>query len=255
MAGTAARITNPATITVARSANFPNVTHVVYIRERRGAGALAVSPSTSTTTLRWASVCRIRPGVGCTPTRVRLRDGGRRSLVRAIRAEAAAGVGLAVPSFPAGGIIRPGTIASSSREAISRHRPPTLSARPRLPRSGLPPNRPKQSSRRVCGQYPAADRGPQYLSGDLASALARHGMSQSAGRVANCWDNSVVESFFSSLKRELVTQTRFAAREQARREIFSWIGRYNTRRIHSTLDFQTPTEWEVHHRQRLNRAA
>ncbi|WP_420436872.1 IS3 family transposase [Candidatus Poriferisocius sp.] len=100
-----------------------------------------------------------------------------------------------------------------------------------------------------------SDRGPQYLSGDFASALARHGMRQSAGRVANCWDNSVAESFFSSLKRELVTQTRFATRDQARREVFSWIGRYNTRRIHSTLHYQTPTEWENHHRQRLNQAA
>ena len=100
-----------------------------------------------------------------------------------------------------------------------------------------------------------SDRGPQYLSGDFASALARHGMSQSAGRVANCWDNSVAESFFATLKRELVTQTRFSSRDQARREVFAWIGRYNTRRIHSTLDYQTPTEWEEHHRQRLNQAA
>ncbi|WP_420621023.1 IS3 family transposase [Candidatus Poriferisocius sp.] len=62
-------------------------------------------------------------------------------------------------------------------------------------------------------------------------------------------------SFFASLKRELVTQTRFATRNQARREIFAWIGRYNTRRIHSTLDYHTPTEWEDHHRQPLEQAA
>ncbi|MCY3863493.1 MAG: IS3 family transposase, partial [bacterium] len=63
------------------------------------------------------------------------------------------------------------------------------------------------------------------------------------------------ESFFATLKRELVTQTRFATRDQARREVFAWIGRYNNRRIHSTLDYLTPTEWEEHHRQRLNQAA
>ena len=81
-------------------------------------------------------------------------------------------------------------------------------------------------------------------------------MRQSAGRVANCWDNSVAEAFFATLKRELVSQRRFATRGQARREIFAWIGRYNTQRLHSTLDYLTPTEWENHHtRQRLNQAA
>ena len=80
-------------------------------------------------------------------------------------------------------------------------------------------------------------------------------MRQSAGRVGNCWDTSVAESFLASTKREIVTQTRFATRDQARREIFSWIGRYNTQRIHSALDYLTPTEWEDHHRQRLEQAA
>lgn len=100
-----------------------------------------------------------------------------------------------------------------------------------------------------------SDRGPQYLSGDFASALRRHKMRQSAGRAGNCWDNSVVESFISSLKRELVSQHRLQTRDHARREIFAWISRYNTRRIHSTLNYQTPTEWEEHHRQRLDQAA
>ena len=108
---------------------------------------------------------------------------------------------------------------------------------------------------RTAGVVFHSDRGPQYLSGDFASALRRWQMSQSAGRTGNCWDNSVVESFSSTLKRELVTQTRFADRDQARREIFAWIGRYNTRRIHSTLHYQTPAEWEDHHRHRLNQAA
>ena len=73
-----------------------------------------------------------------------------------------------------------------------------------------------------------SDRGPQYLSADFSAALGRHQMRQSAGRVANCWDNSVAEAFFATLKRELVSQRRFATRGQARREIFAWIGRYNT---------------------------
>ena len=110
-------------------------------------------------------------------------------------------------------------------------------------------------SGRTAGVVFHSDRGPQHLSGDFASAPARHKMRQSVGRVGNCWDNSIVESFFATLKRELVTQTRFATRDQARREVFAWIGRYNNRRIHSTLDYLTPTEWEEHHRQRLNQAA
>ena len=64
----------------------------------------------------------------------------------------------------------------------------------------------------------------------------------------NCWDNSVVESFFSTLKRELVQRRRFVTRDQARREIFAWMGRYNNQRVHSTLDYTTPTEWEERHR-------
>ena len=108
---------------------------------------------------------------------------------------------------------------------------------------------------RTAGVIFHSDRGPQYLSGDFAAALRRHQMRQSTGRAGNCWDNSVVESFFSSLKRELVTQTRFATRDQTRRETFPWTGRYNTRRIHSALDYHTPTEREDHHRQRLDQTA
>ena len=110
-------------------------------------------------------------------------------------------------------------------------------------------------SGRTAGVVFHSDRGPQHLSGDFASAPARHKMRQSVGRVGNCWDNSIVESFFATLKRELVTQTRFATRDQARREVFAWTGRYNNRRIHSTLHYLPPTEWEEHHRQRPDQAA
>ena len=101
---------------------------------------------------------------------------------------------------------------------------------------------------RTVGVIFHSDRGGQYLSEEHTAALARHGMRQSAGRVANCWDNSVVESFFASLKRELVDRRRYATRRQARREIFAWIARYNTARLHSTLNYTTPTEWEAQHR-------
>lgn len=101
---------------------------------------------------------------------------------------------------------------------------------------------------RTAGVVFHSDRASQYLGQQHSAALARHGLRQSAGRVGNCWDNSVVESFFASLKRELVHRRRFASREEARREIFAWIGRYNTQRLHSSLAYQTPTEWEDHHR-------
>ena len=65
----------------------------------------------------------------------------------------------------------------------------------------------------------------QYRGQQHTAALARHRMRRSAGRVGNCWDNNVVESFFASLKRELVARRRFATRDQARREIFAWLGR------------------------------
>ena len=98
---------------------------------------------------------------------------------------------------------------------------------------------------RTAGMVFHSDRGPRCLSGELAAALARDQMRQSAERVGNCWDNNVVESFFSSLKCELVSRRQFATREEARQEIFAWLGRYNTQRLHSSLNCQTPTDWET----------
>lgn len=93
------------------------------------------------------------------------------------------------------------------------------------------------------------DRGSQYLSGDHRQALEALGMVQSVGRTGVCWDNSVAESFWSSLKRELVHRYRFADRATARRAIFAWINTYNHRRLHSSLGYQPPVEWEHHYRQ------
>jgi transposase InsO family protein len=74
-------------------------------------------------------------------------------------------------------------------------------------------------------------------------------MRQSVGRTGVCFDNSVAESAWSSLKRELVHRYRFATRAEARRAIFAWINRYNSRRRHSTLDYVAPIHWEQQHRQ------
>lgn len=93
------------------------------------------------------------------------------------------------------------------------------------------------------------DRGSQYLSGDYRHLIAELGMVQSVGRTGVCWDNSVAESFWSSLKRELVHRYRFNNRATARRAIFAWINRYNQLRLHSSLGYRPPLEWENLYRQ------
>ncbi len=100
------------------------------------------------------------------------------------------------------------------------------------------------------------DRGSQYMSGDYRKQVVGFGMVQSVGRTGVCWDNSVAESAWSSLKRELVHRYRFATRADARRAIFVWINRYNSRRRHSTLGYIAPNTWEPqYHQPKANPAA
>ncbi len=64
-------------------------------------------------------------------------------------------------------------------------------------------------------------------------------------RKGNCWDNAVSESFFASLKKELVYQHKYASREEARQSIFRWIETfYNRTRLHSTLGYVSPEQFE-----------
>ena len=93
------------------------------------------------------------------------------------------------------------------------------------------------------------DRGSQYMSAGYRDRLAELGMRQSVGRTGVCWDNAVAEAFWSSLKRELVHRYRFATRADARRAIFAWINWYNRSRLHSTLGYLPPIEWEQHYSQ------
>lgn len=100
------------------------------------------------------------------------------------------------------------------------------------------------------------DHGAQYLSGDYRQLIADLDMVQSVGRTGVCWDNAVAESFWSSLKREVVHRYRFADRATARRAIFAWINRYNHHRLHSSLGYLPPVEWEQLYRQpRADQAA
>jgi putative transposase len=94
-----------------------------------------------------------------------------------------------------------------------------------------------------------SDRGSQYLSGEYRELVAELRIRQSVGRTGVCWDNSVAESFWSSLKRELVHRYRFPDRAGARRAIFGWINRYNRQRLHSSLGYLPPLEWENNYRQ------
>lgn len=93
-----------------------------------------------------------------------------------------------------------------------------------------------------------SDRGSQYLSGTYRGLCTSFGIRQSAGRVATCFDNSVAESLWASLKRELVHRYRFATRAQAKAAVEAWIRRYNAVRLHSSLGNVPPIEWELSYR-------
>ena len=90
-----------------------------------------------------------------------------------------------------------------------------------------------------------SDRGSQYCSKDFQKMLKEHGMISSMSRKGDCWDNSVAESFFGSLKTERVFDTRYTTREEARRDIVDYIEMfYNSRRRHSYLGYLSPKEFE-----------
>lgn len=89
------------------------------------------------------------------------------------------------------------------------------------------------------------DRGSQYASYEHRDLLKQYGIIQSMSRKGNCWDNSVAESFFKSLKNELVYQTYFYTKKQAKLEIFKYIELfYNRVRSHSYLNGLSPVEFE-----------
>lgn len=91
-----------------------------------------------------------------------------------------------------------------------------------------------------------SDRGSQYASADYQDALDELGVVCSMSRKANCWDNAVAESFFATLKTELVYTRRFATRAEAKESIFDFIEAfYNPRRRHSTLGYVSPVEFEM----------
>lgn len=90
-----------------------------------------------------------------------------------------------------------------------------------------------------------SDRGIQYACGEFKSILSDNNIIQSMSRKANCWDNAVAESFFKSLKAEMVYHRRFMDQNSAKLEVFGYIeGFYNTKRTHSALGYKTPRQME-----------
>jgi transposase InsO family protein len=90
-----------------------------------------------------------------------------------------------------------------------------------------------------------SDRGIQYASDAYQRVLRAHGIQCSMSRRANCWDNAVVESFFATLKVELIHRRSWATRHQVRQAVVEYMEVfYNAHRLHSSLDYRTPNDCE-----------
>ena len=89
-----------------------------------------------------------------------------------------------------------------------------------------------------------SDRGSQYASADYQALLASYGMRSSMSRKGNCWDNAVMESFFGTLKKELVHRKRFRTRAEAWAALFEYIEVFHNReRQHSSLGYVSPVDY------------
>jgi transposase InsO family protein len=90
-----------------------------------------------------------------------------------------------------------------------------------------------------------SDRGVQYACDDYQELLRGNGLEVSMSRKGNCWDNAAMESFFGTLKQELVHRETYTTREEARRSLFEYIEVfYNRQRLHSTLGYLSPVQYE-----------
>ena len=103
-----------------------------------------------------------------------------------------------------------------------------------------------QRRRPGAGLIHHSDRGSQYAAIECRDILRAAAITQSMSRKANCWDNAPMESFFGTLKTELVHHREYLNRDTARRELFGYIeGYYNRARIHSAIGYITPQQAEA----------
>lgn len=99
-----------------------------------------------------------------------------------------------------------------------------------------------------------SDHGTEYTAVAFGKRCTQLGIQMSMGSIGDCFDNAMIESFFSSLEAEVLDRNRFGTRQEARREIFSWLaGWYNTRRRHSGVGYLSPQEYERRFAQKRRR--
>ena len=100
------------------------------------------------------------------------------------------------------------------------------------------------------------DRGVQHAAGDYRQLQKDWSVTPSMSRKGNCYDNAVSESFFATLKKELVYREHYVTHQQARASLFEYIEVfYNRNRMHSTLEYRTPVEFEALWQQQQNALA
>jgi transposase InsO family protein len=102
-----------------------------------------------------------------------------------------------------------------------------------------------KNRQKVSGLLHHSDRGSQYAGGVYQTLIQAHRVTPSMSRTGNCYDNAPMESFFSTLKCELVDGANYQTRAEARTDIFAYIeGFYNRNRLHSSLGYLSPEEFE-----------
>jgi putative transposase len=104
-----------------------------------------------------------------------------------------------------------------------------------------------RGGQRLDGTIFHSDRGAEYTSAASIDACTRLGLRRSMSRTGSCLDNAVAESWFASLKVELVHRQHYRTRAEARAAIFRWIAWYNRFRLHSSRGYLPPIEWEHQH--------